>query len=148
MKSMAASENSGGSDGQKNNARIDDADESKLIAELSRLVRLRWLLMVDRKVNKANKVSDELFDLLQRVVNLPDKGRLMMLTLAQSPEEEIRMVAADHLIPLEPKIAKALLLDLGKNASNVFIGIQAETTLNEWKAGRLASRYPRSFLGI
>jgi uncharacterized protein YjeT (DUF2065 family) len=132
---------------KKTAPRIDYTDENHLMAELERLIRLRWSLMVDRKVTKANKVSDELFELEQRIPELPDKGRRMLLTLAQSPEEELRMVAADNLISLEPKTAKKLLSDLAKNASNVFIGIQAETTLDEWKAGRLATRYPRSFLG-
>ena len=116
---------------------IDYADENQIMAELVRLVRLRWSLMVDRKVSKANKISDQLYELERHISSLPDKGRRMLLTLAESPEEELRMVAADNLIPLEPKTAKKLLSELATNASNVFIGIQAETTLDEWKAGRL-----------
>ena len=116
---------------------IDYTDENQLMAEIVRLVQLRWTLMVDRKVSMANKVSDELFELDLRILDLPDKGRRMLLKLAESPEEELRMVAADNLISLEPKTAKKLLSELAKNASNVFIGIQAETTLTEWKAGRL-----------
>jgi len=122
---------------KKTAALIDMTDESQLMAEIIRLVDLRWSLMVDSKVTKANKVSDELFELERRIPSLPDKGRRMLMQLAESPKEELRIKAAVHLIPLQPSIAKKLLTDLAKNAQNVFIGIEADTTLEEWKAGRL-----------
>jgi hypothetical protein len=116
---------------------IDVTDEDQLFAEIARLEDLRWSLMVDKKVSKANKISDQLFELERRIPGLPDKGLRLLMQLAASPKEELRLIAANHLIPLNPSLAKKLLKDLDKNASNVFIRIIADTTLSEWKKGRI-----------
>jgi hypothetical protein len=112
-------------------------DEKQLLDEIVKLVDLRWSLMVDRKVTKANKISDQLYKLERHIPSLPDKGRRLLMQLAESPKEELRIKAAFHLIPLEPAIAKKLLEELAENARNAFIGIEADTTLGEWKKGRL-----------
>ena len=93
--------------------------------------------MVDRKVSKANKISDQLFELERCIPGLPDKGRRILMRLAASPKEELRFVAASHLIPIEPKAARKMLADLAKNASNVHIKITSRVTLEELDAGRV-----------
>ena len=116
---------------------IDVTVDQKLYAEIERLEDLRWSLMVDRKVSKANKISDQLFELERCIPSLPDKGRRLLMQLASSPKEELRYVGASHLIPLEPKTAKKMLADLAKNASNVHIKITSRVTLEELNAGRV-----------
>ena len=122
---------------KKTAALIDVTDDQQLYAEIERLTDLKWLLMVDRKVSKANKISDQLFELERCIPGLPDKGRRILMQLAASSKEELRLIAAWHLIPLQPATAEKMLADLAKNASNVHIAITADTTLDEWKAGRL-----------
>lgn len=116
---------------------ININDDQQLYAEIERLTELRWSLMVDRKVSKANKISDQLFELQRCIPGLPDKGQRILDQMAASPKEELRELAAWNLIPLQPKTAKKMLVDLAKNASNVHIKITADTTLDEWKAGRV-----------
>ena len=116
---------------------IDVTDDQQLCAEIERLDDLKWSLMVDRKVRKANKISDQLYELERHIPSLPDKGRRILMQLAASSKEELRAVAAWHLIPIERKTAKKLLTDLVKNASNVHIKITSEITLEELNAGRV-----------
>ena len=118
-------------------ALIDVTDDQQLYAEIERLTDLKWLLMVDRKVSKANKISDQLFELERCISGLPDKGHRILMQLAESPKEELRFVAASHLIPIELKTARKMLADLAKNASNVYIKITSRVTLEELDAGRL-----------
>jgi hypothetical protein len=122
---------------KKANPLINLTDENQLMAEIVRLIDLRWSLMVDRKVSKANKISDQLFELERQIPGLPDKGLRLLMQLAASPKDEVRIKAAWHLIPLDPSLAKKMLKDIEKNAINVFIRIEAETTLDEWKKGRI-----------
>jgi hypothetical protein len=116
---------------------IDLGDENQLHNEIVRLNDLKWSLMVDRKVRKANQISDKLFELERHIPSLPDEGLRLLQRLAQSPECELRFIAANHLIPLEPKAAKMMLADLAENASNVHIQITAWSLLEELNAGRI-----------
>lgn len=116
---------------------IDVTDDQQLYAEIERLEDMKWALMVDRKVSKANKISDQLFELERCIPGLPDKGRRLLMQLASSPKEELRFIAASHLIPIELKTARKLLADLAKNASNVHIKITSWATLKELDAGRV-----------
>lgn len=116
---------------------IDVTDDQQLYAEIERLEDLKWSLMVDRKVSKANKISDQLFELERHIPSLPDKGRRLLMRMAASPKEELRLVAAWHLLPLEPWTAWKMLADLDKYASNVHIKITSGVTLDELKAGRI-----------
>lgn len=115
---------------------VDLTDDKQLYAEIERLEDLKWSLMVDRKVSKANKISDQLFELERRIPGLPDKGRQLLMQLAESPKEELRFIAASHLIPIELKTARKMLSNLAKTASNVHIKITARVTLEELDAGR------------
>lgn len=117
--------------------RIDFGDESQLLAEIIRLDELRWSLLAERKVRKSNKVGDQLFELERHIPSLPDKGRRLLMRLADSPKEELRIKAAFHLVPLQLEIARNLLVDLAKNARNVHVKIEARTTLEELNAGRI-----------
>jgi len=122
---------------KKITAPIDVNDDQQLYAEIERLTELRWSLMVDRKVSKANKISDQLFQLQRCILGLPDKGQRILAQMADSPKEELRELAAWNLIPLQPKTARKMLSDLAKNASNVHIKITARVTLDELVAGRI-----------
>jgi hypothetical protein len=122
---------------KKVTAHFDLNDEKQLLEEICRLVDLRWSLMVDRKIGKANKISDKLFQLERRIPGLPDRGLRILTQLSESPEEELREVAAWHLLPIQPKKAKKMLADLAKNASNVHIKITSRVTLEELEAGRV-----------
>jgi hypothetical protein len=122
---------------KKINIPIDVTDDQQLCAEIERLTDLKWLLMVERNVSKANKISDQLFELERHIPGLPDKGRRILMKLAGSPQEELRQVAGWHLIPINLKIARKILADLTKNASNVHIKITSRVTLEELNAGRV-----------
>jgi hypothetical protein len=116
---------------------IDVNDDQQLYAEIERLEDLKWSLMVDHKVSKANKISDKVFELERCIPGLPDKGRRLLMQMAASPKEELRAVAAWHLIPSEPKTARKMLTELAKIASNVHISRTTGVTLDELKAGRV-----------
>jgi hypothetical protein len=118
-------------------AHTDFVEEGQLYNEIVRLNDMKWSLMVDRKIRKANIISDELFEVERKIPSLPDKGLRLLQRLAQSPECELRLIAAWHLIPLEPKAARMMLADLAENASNVHIQITADTTVQELNAGRV-----------
>jgi hypothetical protein len=116
---------------------IDVTDDQQLSAEIERLTDLKWSLIVDRKVSKANKISDQLFELERCIAGLPDKGRRILMRLAESPKEELRQIAAWHLVPINLKVARKILADLTKNASNVHIKITSRVTLEELDSGRV-----------
>ena len=116
---------------------IDVTDDQQLCAEIVRLTDMKWSLIVDRKVSKANKISDQLFELERYIPGLPDKGRRILMNLAESDKEELRQLAAWHLIPINLKAARKILADLTKNASNVHIKITSRVTLEELDAGRV-----------
>lgn len=116
---------------------IDVTNDHQLLAEIERLTELKWSLMVDRKVSKANKISVQLFELERCIPGLPDNGRWLLMQLAKSPKEELRFIAANHLVPLDLKTAKNMLSDLAKNASNVHISITAGVILEEINVGRV-----------
>jgi hypothetical protein len=118
-------------------AHLDINDDQHLFSEIERLTDLKWSLMVDRKVSKANKISDQLFQLERQIAGLPDKGRRILEQLANSQKEELRYIAASHFIPLKPKTARKMLADLAKNANNVHIKITARVTLEELDADRV-----------
>jgi hypothetical protein len=116
---------------------FDAFDDQQLYAEIEKLTDLKWLLMVDRKVSKANKISDQLFELERCIPGLPDKGSRILGRLALSPKEELRLIAAFHLIPLSLKAARKMLAVLAKKANNVHIKITARVALEELDAGRV-----------
>jgi hypothetical protein len=118
-------------------AHIDVTDDQQLYAEIERLTDLKWMLMVDRRVSKANNIGYQLFELERNIPGLPDKGRRILQLLADSPKEELQFIAASHLIPLELKRARKMLSALAKNARNVHIKIVARVTLQELDAGRV-----------
>lgn len=115
-------------------------EEMHLLEEILRLVGVRYELLAERKVKKANKVSEQLFELERQLTKLPDGGAKILLKMAESDKDEIKIKAAFHLIPIRPNLAKNLLIDLVQNTENVPVKIEARTTLEEWNAGRLNYR--------
>lgn len=122
---------------KKTIANVDVKNDEELLREVEKLVELKWSLLVEGKTNKANKVSDVLFELERCIYGLPDRGKRILSVLAASPKEEYQLLAAWHLIPIEPDCAKKLLSKLSVSAKNVHIQIIADTTLEEWISGRL-----------
>lgn len=115
-------------------------EEMYLLEEILRLVAVRYDLLAERKVKKANKVSGQLFELERQLTKLPDGGAKILLKMAESDKDEIRIKAAFHLIPIRPNLAENLLIDLVQNTENVPVKIEARATLEEWNAGRLNYR--------
>lgn len=115
-------------------------DEMHLLDEIMRLVGVRYEFLAEGKVKRANKVSELLFELERQFASLPDGGVRILLKMADSDKDEIRIKAAFHLIPLRPNLAKKLLVDIIHNTENVPVKIEARTTLEEWTAGRLNYR--------
>jgi hypothetical protein len=94
-------------------------------------------IMGDGGVKAANRAFDKLMKLASVIRTMQDGGKSILEELIVSKEEAVRSKAAYLLLPIDPERASQELLDLSKNASSVFLLTSAETTLEEWLAGRL-----------
>lgn len=88
-------------------------------------------------VKAANRAFDKLMKLSAKIRTMEDGGKRILEELIVSKQEAVRSKAAYLLLPTDPERASQELLDLSKNASNVFVLSSAGTTLEEWAAGRL-----------
>ncbi|MEZ6003945.1 MAG: DUF2019 domain-containing protein [Planctomycetota bacterium] len=84
---------------------------------------------------KANAAYDEVSRVLKEVRRLPDRGMELLTRLARNENPHVRLWAATHLLPLDEVMALAVLSAL--TSEPPFCGINAEMTIQEWKAGRL-----------
>lgn len=58
-----------------------------------------------------------------------------LLSLLEDPDLSVRLWAASHTLDIAPTQSEATLTELASGSS--LLGLTAETTLREWKAGRL-----------
>lgn len=91
----------------------------------------------DGGVKAANRAGVKLMKLASMIRTMEDGGKRVLEELIVSKQEAVRSKAAYLLLPIDPKRASNELLNLSKNASNVFLLSSARTTLEEWAAGRL-----------
>ena len=88
-------------------------------------------------VRAANRAHNKLMKLSAKIRTMEDGGKSILEELIVSKQEAVRSTAAYLLLPIDPERASKELLDLSKNASNVFVLSSTRTTLEEWAAGRL-----------
>jgi hypothetical protein len=114
-----------------------DLSANKISSKFKALAIASSELLGDGGVKAANRAGVKLNRLACRIRAMDDKGRKILEELIVSKEEAVRSHAAYYLLPINPDLATRELANLAKNASNVFLLTSAETTLDEWLAGRL-----------
>jgi hypothetical protein len=86
---------------------------------------------------RSNKLYDKLYLAARKIrLHSTDGGAAFFESLLDHPMSYVASAAAFNLIPFNPKLARATYERLAK-VEDSEAGVFAETTLKEWKAGRL-----------
>jgi hypothetical protein len=117
----------------KNRASSDD----KIMSEFVNLAIAASEPFGEGGVKASNRSGKKLMQLAAKIRTMEDGGRRILGELILSKHEAVRSKAAYVLLPIDPERASQELVDLSKNASNVFLLSSARVTLEEWAAGRL-----------
>jgi hypothetical protein len=89
----------------------------------------------------SNKVHDKLDSAARKIrLHSADGGEAFFASLLNHPKPYVSLCAAFNLIPFNPKLARKTYERLAKGAAGE-VGVAAEMTLKEWKAGRLDPDY-------
>jgi hypothetical protein len=83
----------------------------------------------------ANRAYDRLVKLRRELMDRGASGRSALLSLLGHVDPEVRVWAAADCLPVDTTKAEQVLSDL-VHCSGI-VALTAETTLDEWKAGRL-----------
>lgn len=65
-----------------------------------------------------------------------DRGRSALVELLDQPDGWVKLLAATHLLPLQPDLASTVLEKLASGPKGD-LRFDAEMVLQEWRAGRL-----------
>ena len=84
---------------------------------------------------RANRAHARLMAVLKKLRAQDDHGTASLISLADHPNRSVRCWAATHLLPLNEGVATEWLRQLGDERD--LVGLAAERTLQEWRAGRL-----------
>ena len=109
---------------------VDDA-----IAEYSALASAHGRATDEGDSKKANQSHDKLMHALRDLDNASPDGRLVLRRLYSHSDPWVRGWAATHLLHRDPDGAEVVLAEISKLRG--FVGLDAEVTLEEWRAGRL-----------
>lgn len=94
-------------------------------------------LFVEGDVKASNRAHDKLIKVAVQFRQLPDRGEHMLRELIRSTNESVLVWAAYFMLTLDAKLAVKTLRDIAKTTESATIGITCDTTLQEWRAGRL-----------
>jgi hypothetical protein len=83
----------------------------------------------------ANRAYDRLISALKALRRTPDKGKGALTGLLNHSNIRVRHCAAVSLLPLDSVKALKVLEEIAKDPG--MVGLDAETALREWRAGRL-----------
>jgi hypothetical protein len=83
----------------------------------------------------ANKSADLVSEVYAELRKRGTNAQRALLPLLRDPISGVRLWSASHALEFSPEDAEATLKELACSAS--FLGLSAETTLKEWRAGRL-----------
>jgi hypothetical protein len=101
----------------------------------SAILHHQLLLQGDRKGSKA--AHDRLISATKKIRAQQDKGAFFLRGLLNHNDENVRLWAASHLLPLEEAPALRALKHLATNAKSWQVQTSAETTAEEWERGTL-----------
>lgn len=90
----------------------------------------------DHKV--ANKAADRIASIYAELRQRGPEAQYQLIPLLVDPTPQVRGWAAAHALEFAPVKGEAVLTELVSQKS--LLGLSAETTLREWRAGRL--RFP------
>lgn len=85
--------------------------------------------------DRSNAAYEEMIHALHELDRLTNGDRSFLLSLLAHPRGGVRVAAATHLLKSHTKEATRCLKELASGKG--MIAFEAETTLAEWKAGRL-----------
>ncbi len=114
-------------------------DEQRIEAELLRLGSQWAGLLQSSDAERANRIYERLYELVQEMRALPDRGEaaLKRVTLL-ADDEQVRIFAAAAILSLDEGYAIRILQDIAIHARGL-TSLTAEMTIREWRAGALRS---------
>jgi hypothetical protein len=115
---------------------LKNHDETSLKKSFVKLSKLHRAYFVSGEIRKSNDIMDKILALGVYIHRLQDSGLSIYRELVSSKYEEVRSHAASFLLGLDSQLAEATLENLAEHANSASISLTAETTLEEWRAGR------------
>jgi hypothetical protein len=92
---------------------------------------------VEGNIKASNRAHDKLIKVAVEFRQIPDRGEHMLRELIRSSNESVRGWAAYFMLTLDEKLAVKTMRDIAKTTQSASVKITSETTLEEWRAGRL-----------
>lgn len=94
-------------------------------------------LLLEHDVKGSNRAHDQVIENARKIRNWTDRGQEMLERLLLHPHDNVRCWAAVHLLPLDEERALETLHELKGHAKHWQTSLDAETAIEEWKAGNL-----------
>ena len=94
-------------------------------------------LFIKGDVKGSNRAHDRLIHVAVHLRERSDRGERLLRELIRSDHEAVRSWAAYFLLPIDENLAVRTMQDIAESTQSATIHISNETTLAEWKAGRL-----------
>jgi len=110
--------------------------EASLEREYLEAAQRRSDLMRQNEPELANREYDKLYELKQRMRELPDKGEAALKRITTSTDYDIQILAAADILALDENYALQLLERIARQDVGL-PSFTAEMTLQEWKSGAL-----------
>ena len=85
----------------------------------------------------SNKAHDGIIRAIKTIRGKSDRGKDFLSNLLNHADENVRLWAAYHLLPLDEKKAYTELKHLTKKAKSWIVRSSAENTATEWQKGSL-----------
>lgn len=94
-------------------------------------------LFIEGDVKASNRAHDRLIKVAVKFRQFPDRGEHMLRELIRSTNESVRGWAAYFMLTIDEKLAIRTMRDIARTTQSASEKITCDTTLEEWKAGRL-----------
>jgi hypothetical protein len=108
----------------------------ELKAEFIALNILQYDQSLAMLAKQANKTHVKIYKLAVQIRNLPDKGAAFLKNLLSHPHDQVKIIAAYLLLPLDSKLAISTFKPL-VNSEIPMISTDAEMCMAGWKDGTM-----------
>jgi hypothetical protein len=111
--------------------------EEELINSFVQYATAHRELFLKSDIKGSNRAHDKLIQVAVKFRQLPDRGERMLRELIRSNHENVRTWAAYFLLTIDAKLAIRTMQDIAATTESATTQISNETTIKEWRAGRL-----------
>jgi Domain of unknown function (DUF2019) len=114
---------------------VSNADTMRLVEVYRDAAKLHGEATETGDHKTANKSADLISEVYAELRKRGANAKGLLLPLLTDPVSGVRLWSASHALEFSPEEGEAILKVLA--SSGTFLGLSAEMTLKEWRAGRL-----------